>query len=160
MTSRIALGSIAVGTLVLVLKLIAWRMTGSIALYSDALESTVNVVTALAAYIAIRVAMRPADKTHPYGHSKAEYFSAVLEGVLIVVAALLILISNLLFLRIISILPACGCLMFRLHLTVFIRLMLHFLHLFLVGWVLSSHGCCCCCCCCCCHCCLRNCCLL
>ncbi len=85
------MGSIVVGVLVLLLKLVAWQMTGSIALYSDALESTVNVVTALAAYIAIRIALRPADKSHPYGHSKAEYFSAVLEGVMIIVAALLIL---------------------------------------------------------------------
>ncbi|MEZ5714753.1 MAG: cation diffusion facilitator family transporter [Paracoccaceae bacterium] len=66
-------------------------MTGSIALMSDALESTVNVATAVAALIAIRVAMVPADDNHPYGHHKAEFLSAVLEGVMIIIAALLIL---------------------------------------------------------------------
>ncbi len=66
-------------------------MTGSVALLSDALESTVNVATAFAALIAIRIAAKPADDNHPYGHHKAEFFSAVLEGVMIIVAALLIL---------------------------------------------------------------------
>lgn len=88
---RLAIGSIAVGLVVLALKLLAWQMTGSIALLSDALESTVNVATAFAALIAIRVAALPADANHPYGHTKAEFFSAILEGVMIVIAALLIL---------------------------------------------------------------------
>lgn len=88
---RLALGSILVGVIVLALKLLAWRMTGSIALLSDALESTVNVATAFAALIAIRVAALPADANHPYGHTKAEFFSAILEGVMIIIAALLIL---------------------------------------------------------------------
>ena len=73
------------------LKFVAWQMTGSVALYSDALELIVNVIAALAAFWAIRVSHKPADQDHPHGHHKAEYFSAVLEGVLIVVAALLIL---------------------------------------------------------------------
>ncbi|MDA7426135.1 cation diffusion facilitator family transporter [Thalassococcus lentus] len=88
---KIAWGSVAIGLLVLGIKVLAWLMTGSIALLSDALESIVNVATALAALIALRVAARPADEGHPFGHHKAEYFSAVLEGVLIVIAALLIL---------------------------------------------------------------------
>ncbi len=88
---RIALGSILIGAVVLALKTVAWWMTGSVALMSDALESTVNIATAVAAFVAIRVAARPADARHPYGHHKAEFFSAVLEGVMIVVAALLIL---------------------------------------------------------------------
>lgn len=88
---RLALGSILVGVIVLALKLLAWQMTGSIALLSDALESTVNVATAFAALIAIRVAALPADANHPYGHTKAEFFSAILEGVMIIIAALLIL---------------------------------------------------------------------
>lgn len=88
---RLAIGSIVVGVVVLALKLLAWRMTGSIALLSDALESTVNVATAFAALIAIRVAALPADANHPYGHTKAEFFSAILEGVMIIIAALLIL---------------------------------------------------------------------
>ncbi|HVI57972.1 MAG TPA: cation diffusion facilitator family transporter [Luteimonas sp.] len=90
-TYRLALGSIAVGVLVLALKFLAWRLTGSVALYSDALESIINVATAIAAFIAIRVSAMPADDNHPYGHSKAEYFSAVIEGVLIILAALAIL---------------------------------------------------------------------
>lgn len=88
---KLALGSLAVGLTVLALKALAWWITGSVALFSDALESTVNVATAIAALIAIRVAQRPADANHPYGHHKAEFFSAVLEGVMIVIAALLIL---------------------------------------------------------------------
>ncbi|GLK62703.1 cation diffusion facilitator family transporter [Paracoccus kondratievae] len=90
-TEKIALGSILTGIVVLALKALAWWMTGSVALLSDALESTVNVATAVAALIAIRIAAKPADRGHPYGHHKAEFFSAVLEGVMIIVAALLIL---------------------------------------------------------------------
>jgi cation diffusion facilitator family transporter len=88
---KIATGSIVVGIVVLALKTLAWWMTGSIALLSDALESTVNVATAIAALIAIRLASRPADANHPYGHHKAELFSAILEGVMIIIAALLIM---------------------------------------------------------------------
>jgi cation diffusion facilitator family transporter len=90
-TLRLALGSIAVGALVLGLKFLAYRLTGSIALYSDALESIINVATAIAAFFAVRLSAIPPDANHPYGHHKAEYLSAVLEGVLIVVAALSIL---------------------------------------------------------------------
>ncbi|CAM5453720.1 cation diffusion facilitator family transporter [Aquamicrobium terrae] len=89
--ATLAIWSIVVAFVVTALKLLAWRMTGSVALYSDALESIANVVTAMAAYWAILVSHTPADEDHPFGHHKAEYFSAVLEGVLIVVAALLIL---------------------------------------------------------------------
>ncbi len=88
--SRLAGWSIVIATVVLGLKLAAWWVTGSVALYSDALESVVNVVTAALAWVAIRISHRPADKQHPFGHHKAEYFSAVVEGVLIVIAALLI----------------------------------------------------------------------
>lgn len=84
---RLAVGSLLVGAVVLALKLLAWWMTGSVALLSDALESTVNLATAFAALIAIRIAARPADSNHPFGHQKAEFFSAVLEGVMIIVAA-------------------------------------------------------------------------
>ncbi|MHA6686536.1 cation diffusion facilitator family transporter [Mesorhizobium sp. A556] len=89
--ATLAFWSIIVALAVMGLKFVAWRMTGSIALYSDALESIVNVITATAAVWAIRVSYKPADQDHPFGHHKAEYFSAVLEGVLIVVAALLII---------------------------------------------------------------------
>ena len=90
-TLKLALGSIAVGVLVLSLKYLAYRLTGSIALYSDALESIINVATAIAAFLAVRLSAVPPDANHPYGHHKAEYLSAVVEGVLIVVAALTIL---------------------------------------------------------------------
>jgi len=86
-TIRIAVGSLVVGCAVLGLKTLAWWMTGSVALLSDALESTVNLATAMAALVAIRVAAQPADANHPFGHHKAEFFSAVLEGVMIIVAA-------------------------------------------------------------------------
>lgn len=88
--SRAALLSLTVGVLVFSLKYLAYFLTGSVALYSDALESVVNIVAAAAALIALRVAALPADPTHPYGHTKAEYFSAVLEGVLILFAAITI----------------------------------------------------------------------
>jgi cation diffusion facilitator family transporter len=88
---KLAAGSIAIGIVVLALKYAAFHLTGSIALYSDALESIINVVTAAAAFVAVRAGAKPADADHPYGHHKAEYFSAVIEGVLIIVAALLIL---------------------------------------------------------------------
>lgn len=88
---RLAAWSIVIGFGVMALKFVAWHLTGSVALYSDALESIVNVLAAAAALWAISVSHRPADEDHQHGHHKAEYFSAVLEGVLIVVAALLIL---------------------------------------------------------------------
>nr|WP_294531170.1 cation diffusion facilitator family transporter [uncultured Rhodopila sp.] len=87
---RFALGSLAAGCLVLGLKGAAWWLTGSAALYSDALESTVNVAASLVAWLAISFAARPADDNHPYGHDKAEFFAAVVEGLMIVVAAGLI----------------------------------------------------------------------
>jgi len=85
---RIAVGTIVVGVLVLAMKAAAWWLTGSAALYSDALESVVNVAASAVAFLALRFAARPADKNHPYGHDKAEFFAAVIEGVLIIVAAL------------------------------------------------------------------------
>ena len=87
----IAVGTIGVGVVVLAMKAAAWWLTGSSALYSDALESVVNVVASLIAFGALRFAARPADANHPYGHAKAEFFSAVIEGGLIIVAALSIL---------------------------------------------------------------------
>ena len=85
---RIAIGSIGVGCLVLTLKGTAWWITGSVAFYSDALESTLHVATGLLVLGALRFAAMPADASHPFGHSKAEFFAAVIEGVLIVIAAL------------------------------------------------------------------------
>lgn len=90
MGRRLATLSLLVALLVLGLKLLAYRLTGSVALLSDALESTVNVAAALLALTAIRIAEKPPDHNHPFGHTKAEYFSAVAEGVLVVLAAFLI----------------------------------------------------------------------
>jgi len=90
---RIAIGSIAVGCVVLGLKVAAWRLTGSVAFYSDALETTVNVAASLIAFYAVRLASKPADAGHPYGHQKAEFFAAVIEGVLIVLAALSVFVK-------------------------------------------------------------------
>jgi cation diffusion facilitator family transporter len=89
--SWLAAASILVSLIVMGIKYVAYLRTGSVALYSDALESIVNVVTAIATLIAVRVSSRPADRNHPFGHHKAEYFSAGLEGTLIVIAAVLIL---------------------------------------------------------------------
>ena len=87
----VATASIVVAIAVMGIKYLAYWKTGSVALYSDALESIVNVVTAIVALVTIRISARPADRRHQFGHHKAEYFSAVLEGALIIVAALLIL---------------------------------------------------------------------
>ena len=87
---RLALWGIPMSFGVMGLKMVAWWVTGSVALLSDGLESTVNVVAAFIAFFVIRYAQKPADHDHPFGHQKAEYLSAVTEGALIVVAALLI----------------------------------------------------------------------
>lgn len=86
-----AAGSIVVAVAVMGIKYLAYLKTGSVALYSDALESIVNLLTAVAALAAIRVGLRPPDADHPFGHHKAEYLSAVLEGALIIVAAVMII---------------------------------------------------------------------
>lgn len=88
---RLALGSIAMGVVVLGLKVAAWRVTGSAALFSDAVETVVNVAASAMGFVAVRFAARPADANHPYGHDKAEFFAAVIEGALIVVASVMIL---------------------------------------------------------------------
>lgn len=85
---RIAFFSILVGLVVLALKIGAYLLTGSVALYSDALETTVNIASSVATLAAVWFAAKPADSNHPYGHDKVEYFAAVLVGVMIVLAAL------------------------------------------------------------------------
>ena len=84
---KIALGSLGVSLVVLAVKFTAYLNAGSLAPYSDALESIINVATSIAAIIAIRIAARPADAGHPYGYHKAEYMSAVVIGALIIAAA-------------------------------------------------------------------------
>lgn len=85
--------SIAAALVTMALKFIAYRLTGSVGLLSDAIESVVNLVAALVALWALWLAGRPADEDHHYGHSKAEYFSSGLEGALILVAAASIAIA-------------------------------------------------------------------
>jgi cation diffusion facilitator family transporter len=79
--------SIFVAVLTIALKTLAWWLTASVGLLSDAMESFVNLASAAFALLMVRIAMRPADEDHPYGHHKAEYFSSGFEGLMIIVAA-------------------------------------------------------------------------
>lgn len=79
--------SIGAGVLTIALKFGAYALTGSVGLLSDAFESIVNLVAAIAAFWALSYAAKPPDADHAFGHSKAEYFSSALEGILILVAA-------------------------------------------------------------------------
>ena len=88
---RYALLSIAAALATITLKGVAWWLTGSIGFLSDALESLVNLAAAILALSMLRLAASPPDKEHPFGRSKAEYFSAGIEGAMIVVAAAAIL---------------------------------------------------------------------
>src|SRR5262249_32972341 len=88
---RAGLISLAVGIVLLWVKFFAYQLTGSTAVLSDALESIVNVVAALFALGSIVFAGRPADRNHPYGHGKIEYFAAAFEGGLITFAAIMII---------------------------------------------------------------------
>jgi len=90
--ARLRAGRIALGGafLVLALKLVAWRLTGSTAVLSDALESFVNVAAGAILLMSLTLAAEPADRNHPYGHGKVEFFSAGVEATLIAIAALLI----------------------------------------------------------------------
>jgi cation diffusion facilitator family transporter len=90
---RYAWLSVAAAIVTIALKTLAWRLTGSVGLLSDALESIVNLAAALLALTMLRVAASPPDENHPYGFSKAEYFAAGIEGALIVLAAAGILAS-------------------------------------------------------------------
>ena len=85
---RFAWLSIAAAVVTIGLKSGAYLLTGSVGLLSDALESLVNLVGAIMALTMLTIAARPADEDHPYGHSKAEYFSSGVEGSLIMVAAM------------------------------------------------------------------------
>jgi len=88
---KFAAGSIFIGLAALALKFLAARVSGSAALFSDALESLVNVAASLLALYALVAGAKPADRQHPYGHAKVELLSAVATGALILVAAVLIL---------------------------------------------------------------------
>jgi cation diffusion facilitator family transporter len=86
-TLKIGWGSLGVSVVVLAMKAAAYWITGSLALYSDALETVINVFSAGAALLALWFSEQPADDNHPYGHQKAEYLSAVVEGALVLVTA-------------------------------------------------------------------------
>jgi len=85
--------SLAAGTAIFAGKLVAWQITGSTAVLSDALESVVNVAAAALLVFSLYIAARPADRDHPYGHGKIEFFSAGIEGTLVLVAAVLIAVE-------------------------------------------------------------------
>jgi cation diffusion facilitator family transporter len=80
-----------VGLLLFVLKMVAWYITGSVAILTDALESTVNVVASFIGLYSLNLSAKPRDEDHPYGHGKVEFISAGIEGTLITVAGLLII---------------------------------------------------------------------
>ena len=84
---RLLWASVAMALTTMALKTLAWYVTGSVGLLSDAMESLVNLASALFGVTMVTVAARPADDNHPYGHHKAEYFASGFEGMLIFVAA-------------------------------------------------------------------------
>ena len=83
--------SVGVAIITITLKTAAWYITGSVGLLSDAMESFVNLASAIFALMMVTIAQRPADEDHPYGHHKAEYFSSGFEGILIIAAAMAII---------------------------------------------------------------------
>lgn len=85
--ARFAWISIAAAILTIVLKTVAYKLTGSVGLFSDAVESLVNLAGGIMALMMLKIAARPADDEHAYGHNKAEYFSSGVEGTLILLAA-------------------------------------------------------------------------
>lgn len=88
---RLLMASVVVALCTITLKTLAWYVTDSVGLLSDAMESLVNLASALFGLLMVTVAARPADEDHPYGHHKAEYFSSGFEGILIIAAALAII---------------------------------------------------------------------
>ena len=88
--------SVATAVAAIVMKTTAWWVTGSVSLLSDAMESFVNLASALFALAMVTIAARPADDDHPFGHTKAEYFSSAFEGLMIAAAAVAIVWAALL----------------------------------------------------------------
>ncbi len=88
---RLLMASVGVAIVTIGLKTLAWWLTDSVGLLSDAMESLVNLASAMFGLMMVTIAERPADEDHPYGHHKAEYFSSGFEGILIIVAGLGIL---------------------------------------------------------------------
>jgi cation diffusion facilitator family transporter len=89
---RWAVAALVVSTVITVAKFAAWLLTGSTAVFSDALESIINVVTSSFALFSVWLATLPRDETHPYGHGRIEYFSAGLEGAFICLASVTIMV--------------------------------------------------------------------
>ena len=85
---RLLMASVVVALMTIALKTGAWLVTDSVGLLSDAMESLVNLASAIFGLVMVTIAARPADEDHPYGHHKAEYFSSGFEGILIIAAAL------------------------------------------------------------------------
>lgn len=92
-SAKLAGVSIAASIGTIILKLGAFFLTNSVSLLSDALESFVNLIAATITFLMVRLAHKPADETHPYGHGKAEYISSVVEGFFIMIAAAAIIIT-------------------------------------------------------------------
>ena len=88
---RLLRASVVVAVITIVLKTWAWYITDSVGLLSDAMESFVNLASAIFGLAMVTIAQRPADEEHPYGHHKAEYFSSGFEGALIMGAAVAII---------------------------------------------------------------------
>lgn len=82
-----------------IIKIIAWGLTRSLSIYTDAMESIVNVISGLIGWYSLWLAAKPRDLNHPYGHGKAEYISAAIEGTLISVAGIIIIIQALMHIR-------------------------------------------------------------
>ena len=91
---RLLMASVVVALLTIGLKTAAWWVTDSVGLLSDAMESVVNLASAVFGLMMVTIAARPADDDHPYGHHKAEYFSSGFEGILIIVAAVGIVVVS------------------------------------------------------------------
>ncbi len=85
---RLLWASVGVAVITITLKTLAWYVTDSVGLLSDAMESFVNLASAIFALMMVTIAQRPPDEDHPYGHHKAEYFSSGFEGILIIAAAM------------------------------------------------------------------------
>ncbi len=88
---RLTLISLTFGILIFIFKFIAYFITKSVAIYSDAMESIINIFSATMAFIGIKIALKPSDSTHPYGHTKIEYIISILEALFILSASVSIL---------------------------------------------------------------------
>lgn len=92
--ARAAVISLAVGISLLIIKYVAYGLTGSAAIFSDATESIANVLASIVALLSLRLAHTPPDESHPYGHGKAEFLSAWFEGSMVLLAGVFIIIKT------------------------------------------------------------------